>query len=73
MEDMDSIIWLEQTEEGKFTPHSLEKCKCNHSTVVIADFDQDGDLDIASAQFEDAAILPRSDISIWWNNSIIPQ
>lgn len=73
MEDMDSIIWLEQTEEGKFTPHSLEKGNCNHSTVVIADFDQDGDLDIASAQFEDAAILPRSDISIWWNNSIIPQ
>ena len=72
-ETLDSVIWLEQTEKGEFTPHSLEKGNCNHSTVVVADFDRDGDLDIASAQFEDAAINPRSDISIWWNNSIIPQ
>ena len=71
--DLDAIIWLEQTSEGEFIPHSLEKGNCNHSTVVVADFDEDGDLDIATAQFEDAAIYPRSDVSIWWNNSIIPQ
>ena len=71
--DLDAIIWLEQTSEGEFIPHSLEKGNCNHSTVVVADFDEDGDLDIATAQFEDTAIYPRSDVSIWWNNSIIPQ
>ena len=68
----DSLIWIEQTEQGEFVPHSIETGNCNHATVVVADFDGDGDLDIATAQFEDTAINPRSDISIWWNNSIIP-
>lgn len=72
-DSFDSIIWLEQTEPGTFVPHSLEKGNCNHPTIVVADFDQDGDLDIATAQFEDAPSQPRQDISIWWNNLIIPE
>ena len=72
IEDLDSVIWLEQTGEGDFIPRSLEKGNCNHATIVVDDFDQDGDLDIATAQFEDTRLSKYSDIAIWWNNSIIP-
>ena len=72
IEELDSVIWLEQTTEGTFTPHSLEKGNCNHASVVVEDFDQDGDLDIATAQFEDTRLSKYGDIAIWWNNSIIP-
>jgi hypothetical protein len=66
-------MWFETTANGEFKPHRIETGNCNQATIVVADFDQDGDLDIATAQFEDSAMNPRTDVSIWWNNSIIPQ
>ena len=70
---LDSLMWFETTANGEFKPHRIETGNCNQATIVVADFDQDGDLDIATAQFEDSAMNPRTDVSIWWNNSIIPQ
>ena len=70
-ESLDSIIWLEQTAPGKFTARAIESDNAHHATAVMGDFDQDGDLDIATAQFDDEFVTPRRDISIWWNNSII--
>jgi len=43
----DSIIWLEQTSRGVFTRHSLESATCTHPTLDAADYDGDGDVDIA--------------------------
>jgi hypothetical protein len=43
----DSIIWLEQTSRGVFERHSLESATCTHPTLDVADYDGDGDMDIA--------------------------
>ncbi len=44
--DLDSIVWFERTDSG-WQRRSLEKHRCYHPTVDVADYDGDGDLDIA--------------------------
>lgn len=66
----DSLMWLEQTKTGQFTARSLEIDNAKHPTVTVGDFDSDGDIDIAVGQFSDKFVTPRTDVSIWWNNSI---
>ncbi|HAL12802.1 MAG TPA: hypothetical protein DCP67_03230 [Planctomycetaceae bacterium] len=66
---LDSIIWLEQTAPGEFKSWSLETGNCNHATLDLADFDRDGDIDIAVGQFQTSANPVRTDVTIWWNNT----
>jgi hypothetical protein len=39
---LDSVIWLEQREAGRFVPHTLESVACDHATVDVGDFNRDG-------------------------------
>ncbi len=48
--DLDSIIWIENSPEG-FRPYSLEKGKCYHPTVDVADYNNDGKQDIAVGNY----------------------
>ncbi len=52
---LESIIWLEQVKKGEFARHSLESLTCDFATLDVADFDGDGDQDIALGNF---ALIP---------------
>ena len=64
---LDSLLWLEQREPGKFVRHSIETANCIHATLELADFDGDGDLDIATGSFRDRGSADQSAATIWWN------
>jgi hypothetical protein len=69
-DDLDSIIWLEQTRPGEFERHSLETGKWSHATLNVADFDGDGDTDFASGNFLTQPQTSGSPLSIWWNETV---
>lgn len=65
-----SLIWIEQVGEGEFVTHALESGECYHATADVADFDNDGDVDIAVGQFREISGAVRSDVTIWWNQTL---
>jgi len=67
LESHDSVIWLEQTSGGNFVRHSLERNRFYHAALELADFDSDGDLDLAIGNMhpDDGAIQPWT--TVWWN------
>jgi hypothetical protein len=48
--DVPSLVWLEQTSRGQFQPHVLETGG-QHVSLDLADYDGDGDVDIAVGNF----------------------
>ena len=65
----DSILWLEQTQPGRFVRHSLERGKFTHAALSVADFDRDGDADLAVGNFQDLEGAHAPWLTIWWNAS----
>jgi hypothetical protein len=68
--ELDSVMWLEQTEPGRFIRHTLEASTCNHAALELADFDEDGDLDLAVGNFRESADDQLPWFTVWWNLSI---
>ncbi len=64
-----SLLWVEQVSPGEFVTHSLESNNCVHAAFEIADFDNDGDIDLAVGDFRAGS---GSFISIWWNELVQP-
>jgi hypothetical protein len=46
-----SLGWLEQTKPGAFALHPLEQGKITHTTLDLADFDGDADVDVLTGNF----------------------
>ena len=69
-----SILCLEQTAPGKFVRHTLEKGSPYHATIEMADFDDDGDLDLAvgthvvTSRFANTPDTPHR-LTVWWNQT----
>ncbi len=63
--NLESLIWLEQTEPWKFNRFSLETINCDHPTIAALDYDNDGDIDIVSGNY---ALKPEvlGGISAYW-------
>ena len=67
-----SIVCLEQTSPGQFVRHTLETDFPYHATFEIADFDADGDLDLAVGSYAwELTQHPPSWLDVWWNRAIV--
>lgn len=65
--EFDSLILLEQTKPGQFERHALETGQCQHTALEMADFDGDGDLDLAVANFTEVREDNLPPVTVWWN------
>jgi hypothetical protein len=46
-----SLVWLERRPDGSFARHTLQAGQLSHTTLDVADFDGDGDVDIVTGNF----------------------
>jgi len=70
-----SILCLEQTSPRKFVRHTLETGSSYHATMEMADFDDDGDLDLAVGMYFVTSRLANTPdrphrLTVWWNQVI---
>jgi hypothetical protein len=64
--NLDGVIYLEQTAQGKFTRHSLETITCDHVTAAVGDIYDTGRTDMVTGTFT-ADAKAESAITIWKN------
>jgi hypothetical protein len=66
-----SIVCLEQKSSGEFVRHTLVSDFPWYATLEMADFDQDGDLDLAFGPcFINPSLQPPDWLEVWWNQGV---
>lgn len=66
-----SLLWIEQTSAGSFTPRTLEAHLCNHPTLTLGDIDGDGDVDITVGNNTNSA--SKAPVEVWVNTTGDPK
>ena len=70
--DLDSLVWFEQTTPRTFIRHRLEADEYHHPTLVLSDYDLDGDVDllVGNGQLNmSASPTERPCIDVWVNGT----
>jgi hypothetical protein len=58
--ELQALIWLEQTTDGKFDRHVIQKGRPIYSSLLLSDTDADGDIDIVAGCFHAEPTDPPS-------------
>ena len=53
-DDLQALIWLEQTAPGEFSRHLIQGGSPIYASVFLADTDQDGDMDVVAGCFDES-------------------
>ncbi len=64
-----SIVLLEQTIKTQFELHVLEEGNCDHFSCTAGDWDNDGQVDMAIANFSWSGSRPIADAAQLWRNA----
>ena len=64
---LDAVVWLENTGHNSFERHVLATGAPIHTTVEVADMDDDGDIDIAASCFYFEPEVEHPAVIIYWN------
>ena len=64
--DLDALLWLEQTEKGKFVRRPLETKSCDHFTCVAGNLFASGPPSVIVGNFWSTKERPLADtLTIW--------
>lgn len=64
--EYDSLIWLEQTEPGRFVRHGLERSEHGHMAMEVGDLNGDGRADLVLGGFAAKTDSIPPWLTIWW-------
>ncbi len=65
--ELQALIWLEQTADGKFARHVIQRGLPIYASLAVSDIDGDSDLDIFAGCFQEKAVDPPSLLHVFEN------
>lgn len=70
MDQLDAVIWLEQTDDHRFVRHPILKGECEWATCELLDLDKDDDLDLVLGRYRQTSQCP--DQFVYYQNLANP-